>query len=75
MIDTEPRDEHKSVGHIYRVKTNSIAIGSQNWPKGSLISGDRLGPLLPYFKSLHMVEDLAIGRRDDKRQPVLERAS
>jgi hypothetical protein len=51
-------------GQIYRVQTHSISIGRQNWPKGSLISGERLGALVRYFESLGMIEAVTFTKAD-----------
>jgi hypothetical protein len=64
-----------SVGHIYRVKTNSISIGQQNWPKGTLISAQRLGPLVNYFRSLKMIEEVTLAKVDMlEEKPLLKAA-
>ncbi|MEZ0327318.1 MAG: hypothetical protein ACAH95_15580 [Fimbriimonas sp.] len=54
----------ETAGKIYRIKTNSISIGQQNWPKGSLISAERLGPLVKYFKDLAMIEEVSFVKVD-----------
>jgi hypothetical protein len=59
----------ETVGHIYRIRANNISIGHQNWPKGSLISGERLGPLVKYFKDLAMIEPVSFVRVDQIEEP------
>ncbi len=54
----------ETAGKIFRIKTNSISIGQQNWPKGTLISAERLGPLVQYFKSLAMIEEVSFVKVD-----------
>ncbi len=51
-------------GKIFRIRTNSISIGQQNWSKGTLISEERLGLLVEYFLSLGMIEQVTFVKVD-----------
>ena len=64
-----------TVGNIYRVRTNSISIGQQNWPKGTLISAQRLGPLVNYFKGLKMIEEVTFAKIDMVEETPLAKAA
>jgi hypothetical protein len=66
----------EKAGRIYRVRTNSISLGQQSWPNGTLISGERLGPLAAYFARLQMIEEVKLARVDQMQDdPRFSRAA